>query len=204
MNYKTYLFNDFNILAFKVENTIEDLELQNINIQLELSKGNNERNEHNHSSIEILQIKNLKFGEIKFVFVKLNKKSLFAEGYFVGKLSFMIQELDAKGNASGEAYGDSFSLDKKITIELKHYLDKQLNSEQFNSLWESKLNDENTFKNEMKYKLPFNSTFKAGNEICKIIGLPSFNLDTMTADVTMFELDFLNSFLFYHVRNYLI
>lgn len=200
MNYKVYLYNDFNILAFKVENTIEDLELQNINIELELSKNNNERNDHNHSSIEILDIKNLKFGEVKFIFVKLNKKSLFSEGYFKAKLNYTIQELDAKGNASGEAYNDNFSLDKKITIELKHYLDKQISSELFNALWENKSNDDNTFKNEMKYKLPFNSTFKAGNEICKILGLPSFNLDTMTADVTMFELDFVNSLLFYQVR----
>lgn len=73
---------------------------------------------------EIIEIDLLKLNEPKHLYFKLAKKEdiLFPTCMFGVNLKYDVQEIDAKGNPHGNAYKDSYKINKKVEIKFSDYL----------------------------------------------------------------------------------
>lgn len=187
--YKKYIYLDSVILAFSIENTVEESMLKNVSLSITKT----DQNDFNLSKSEIIGIDSLKFGETKTLFMKLtpNTSQKYAYTLFTLVLNYDVQELDAKGNPHGAAYKDNHLIYKKIDIKFSDYMTShsKINESNFTTEWNTSSSESESFNSyDKKLKLPYSSIKKAGQEISKLIGLQPFeNLNTLDKSATKFK-----------------
>lgn len=186
--YRKYIYLDSVILAFSIENTVEESMLKNISLNITKT----DKNDFNLSKSEIIAIEALKFGEVKTLFMRLtpNTSQKYAYTMFSLVLHYDVQELDAKGNPHGASYKDNHVIYKKIDIKFSDYMTPhtKINEGNFASEWNTSTESESFNAYDNKLKLPYSSIKKAGQEISKLIGLQPFeNLNNLDKSASKFK-----------------